>query len=559
MLRSRLPGMVRVLTASVAPFLLLFAPFFSYVQYQRHGFENPDVAASTLILAGIALVLGVGAARWPLFNVVVLAGLLTFFADIQVRDPGLKILGLLFIGLSLVLWGLRRRASSIISAAMLALVASLVLFPVRFEATSTGRHALAGREDLPLVVHVLLDELIGVEGLPANLTPRGFKEGMQAFFVERGFRLFGKAYSQHRDTMYSVSQFLNLSPSAYRDELVAPGPSAGTFRLTRNAYFDRFARLGYAIRVHEPDYLYLCPDGIPASCRTYASRSLNVLDRLDLPLTAKLSVVAGTFLDQSEAYSRLRAKYRTIRQRLARVLPLPAWSWERGIPTAASAMEMFEAVSQDLSKVRGGTLVFVHVLIPHYAYIYDGNCKPRPAKEWMDRGDPDLGGAAVNVPAGRSARYAAYLQQVACGERQVARLLDSIPAALRRDAVVIVQGDHGSRITMVDPATDAHKPIALSDFTDSYSTTFAVRSPWIPAGYDLEPASITCLLSSLAQSDFRSTAGAAACSSSHTVYLTTDGKPSEACRLPDFGTSIVGANAPVATTGPANVGVPSDR
>ncbi len=559
MLRFRSHDVVRVLTASVAPFLILFAPFLSYVQYHRHGFQHPDVAVFSLLLAGVALVLGAGAARWPLFNTVILAGLLTFLVDIQARDLGLKRLALLFIGLSLVLWLLRRHASWIVSMAMLALVGSLVLFPVRFDgAPPGGRAALPGRGDLPLVVHVVLDELIGVEGLPTDLAPRGFREGMQAFFVEHGFRLFGKAYSQHRDTMYSVPQFLNLSTSG-REDLVVPGPSDGTFRLTRNAYFERFAQLGYAIKVHEPDYLYLCPKDVAASCRTYASRSLNLLDHLDIALTAKLSVVAGTFLGQSETYCRVRAAYRTLRRRLAGVLPLPAWSWDRGIPTTVSSLEMFEGVSEDLSKARGGTLVFAHVLLPHDPYIYDSSCRPRPVKEWLERGDPEVGGGASNAPEGRAARYAAYLQQVACGERQVARLLDSIPAALRRDAVIIVQGDHGSRITIVDPTADARKAPGPSDFTDSYSTTFAVRSRWIPAGYDPQPASITCLLRSLVDSDFRSTAAAAACSSSRTVYLHAEGRPPEPYPLPDFGTGMAAAAAPVRTTGVVDLILPSDR
>lgn len=557
-MRTGRPGVVRVLAASVAPFLILFAPFLSYAQYHGHGFENPDVAVFALLLAGLALVLGAAAARWPLVNVVVLAGLLTFMVDIQVREPGLKKLGLLFIGLSLGLWVLRRHASWIVSAAMVTLVASLVLFPARFDAGGApGRGAGAGRADLPLVVHVLLDEMIGVEGLPAGLTPGGFKESLQAFYVDRGFRLFGKAYSQYLDTMHSVPQFLNLSASGHQPGLVVPGPSDGTYRLTRNAYFERFARLGYAVKVHEPDYLYLCPDGAPASCRTYASRSLNVLDRLDVPLTAKLSVVAGTFLGQSETYSRAKGKYRIIRRSLAGKLPLPAWNWDRGLPTTASSAEMIEAVSEDLAKARGGTLVFAHFLIPHYPYVYDSSCRPRPVQEWMDRGDPEAGGGAVNRPAGRAVRYAAYLQQAACGQQLLGRLLDSIPAPLRRDAIVIVQGDHGSRITMVDPKPDAPRALARSDFVDSFSTLFAVRSRWIAPGYDMEPASLTCLLRSLVESDFRSTAGLAACSSPPTVYLQASGRPPEARPLPDFGTTTTAAAAPVtaagAVTAPASV------
>ena len=547
MLNNLRHGAVRLLAASLAPFLVLFAPFLSYVQYHEHGFQHPDVLVFALILAGLALLLGAAAARWPVVNVVVLAALITFLADIQFKDAGLKRLGLIFICLSVLLWVLRRHASRIVTAAMLALVVSLILFPTRFkESSGTPPREHAGRSGLPLVVHVLLDEMIGVEGVPPDVAPTAFKEALRSFFVDRGFRLFGKAYSQYPATVYSVPQFLSLSSDGYRPDLVTAGPSDGTYRLTRNAYFEQFARLGYDIKVHEPDYLYLCPSNLPASCHTYPSRSLNVLDALDVPLTGKLSVVAGTYLSQSEVYRRTKDQYRALRQRLAGTVSLPVWDWDLGIPTPASTVEMFRAVSEDLSNARPGTFVFAHFLIPHSPYVFDAGCRPRPVGQWLDRGDWDIGGGIVNVPEGRSARYAEYVQQASCALRRLGNLLDSIPPSLRRDAVVIVQGDHGSRITMEDPTTTARKAMVPSDFTDSYSTTFAVRSPWIPGGYDLEPASITCLLRSLAASGFHSVDGSAACSASRSVYFMTDGKPSEVRQLPEFGAATSAAASPLA-------------
>lgn len=546
--RQRLTG---VFTAWLAPFLVLFAPFLSYAQYQNHGFGNSDVLVFALILAVVSLLLAMAAVRWPLLNVIVLAGLLTFLVDIQSADLGLKRLGLLFIGLGLLLYLLRRHASRIVASGMVALVVSLLLLPVRFEAKTTGTPHAQGRGDLPLVVHLLLDEMIGVEGIPEELAPPGFKRDLEAFFVERGFRLFGRAYSQYPATVFSVAQLLNFSTDGYRDELSAPGPSDGTFRLTRNAFFEEFARRGYAIKVHQPDYLYVCPEGVPASCRTYASRSLNLLNALDVPLSARLSVVAGTFFGQSEAYRRTKDAYRLVRPRLAPI-PLPAWNWDRGIPASASSQEMFDAVAEDLRNARGGTLVFAHILLPHYPYVYDSSCRSRPANEWMERRDPEVGGGSVNVPTGRSARYAAYLQQVTCAQRQLARLLDSIPESLRRDAVVIIQGDHGSRITIDDPTTDTGKPPAPSDLVDSYSTMFAVRSCGITAGYDLQAASITCLLRGVVLGDFGATGQVSSCATSRPVYLLTEGKPSQARRLPEFGTGgDAGPTSLVVTQTPA--------
>jgi hypothetical protein len=305
--------------------------------------------------------------------------------------------------------------------------------------------------------------------------------------------------------------------------------------------------------VHEPDYLYLCPDGTPAACRTYATRSLQVLNQLDhVPLSARLSVVAGTFFGQSEAYSRSKAKYQEIRRRFG-LRGLPAWDWDRGIPSAASSLYMFDAVAADLSKATRGTAVFAHILLPHYPYIFDANCGQRPARDWMDRSDPDyadVGSGIINVPESRATRYAAYAQQVGCTERQIDRLLRAIPEPLRRDAVIIVQGDHGSRITLVDPTTTAPVAPATSDYADAFSTMFAVRSGGIEAGYDLRAAPITCLLRVLAESAFQSTAGIEACSpSQRTVYFMAGGEPPAPRSLPDFWTAPAAEPRPAATTG----------
>jgi Sulfatase len=537
-LRSR---SIRVLQASVPPFLLLVTPFVAYVQYQRHGLTHPEVMLFILLLAIAALLLGAGSAMSPVFSVATLAALITLFADIQAREPGMKRLALLFLALCVLLWLLRRHAHRIVSL-MVATVLALSFLPQRSEAVASAGTVVTqvrspAAADLPLVLHLLLDEFIGVEGVPTDLAPDGFKQDLQSFFVTRGFRLFGKAYSEYPITKWSVPQLLNLAPGRYISDLAIPGPTEGTYRLTRNAYFERFARMGYAIKVHEPDFLYLCPDGLAASCRTHPVTSLPILEHLNLPLRAKLSVVATTFLERSDAYIRARDQYQGLRRRLHGTVRLPPWNWERGTPPSAGSMPMFEAIAEDLSKAQRGTFVFAHVLVPHYPYVYDAQCGQRPTTKWLGRSDAeraDVPGGIINVPKGRAARYAAYFEQVACTEHKLDQLLDAIPPRLRHDAVVIVQGDHGSRITLVDPTTVARATQTVADYADAFSTLFAVRSASIDPGYDLRMSPITCLLRTLAESDFRSTDGIDACSSPHTVFFMARGKPPAPRPLPDF-------------------------
>lgn len=159
-------GAIRVLQASLAPFLLLIAPFAGYLQYQRYGFAHREVWLFVLLLAGVALLLGAGSVLSRAFGVVTLAALLTFVADIQAQEPGLRKLGLVFLGLCALVWVLRRHAHRIVSLMAVTALALSLLPPrggaVTSEQIAAPRATSNARPDLPLVLHVLLDEFIGV-------------------------------------------------------------------------------------------------------------------------------------------------------------------------------------------------------------------------------------------------------------------------------------------------------------------------------------------------------------------------------------------------------------
>ena len=53
---------------------------------------------------------------------------------------------------------------------------------------------------LPPVVHILLDEHIGIEGLGGDAAADAMKERLRSFYVNNGFRLFGGAYSEVSST-----------------------------------------------------------------------------------------------------------------------------------------------------------------------------------------------------------------------------------------------------------------------------------------------------------------------------------------------------------------------
>ena len=48
-------GSMRILRASIAPFLLLITPFASYLQYNRLGVTNPEVLLAVLVILAESL------------------------------------------------------------------------------------------------------------------------------------------------------------------------------------------------------------------------------------------------------------------------------------------------------------------------------------------------------------------------------------------------------------------------------------------------------------------------------------------------------------------------
>jgi hypothetical protein len=514
----------RALAASVAPFAILITPFAMFVHYQQYGFARAEIVIAIAALAAIAMLVGAGARLSRTFEVLALAALLTWVADIQLADPGMKRLCVLFVALCVGLWFIRQHAATIVSLMMATVLAASLVPASQPAAAERAAAPRAPRGALPLIVHLVLDEHTGVEGVPVDLAPDGFREALQSFFTSRGFRLFGSAYSEHPATEPSLSHMMNLASGSYVTGLSAVDADAGTYRLTRNAYFTRLGQAGYSIRVHQPDHLNVCADGVAVSaCRTYHPAALRTLDALPTSAIQKLTVVSGTFLARSEAVGRFKQLYRGTRRRLAYWnLHLLPWDWDRSMVAPVAAMVALREVAADLARAERGEFVYAHLLLPHYPYVYDEACRPRPPSEWLMRIDPnhsDEVEGTTNTREGRAVRYDLYFQQMHCVHQKLDELLAAIPPSLRRDAIVIVQGDHGARIGLVKPTSDPRRPLTDADYADHFSTLFAVRSPQIDAGYDPREASVTCLLKSLVASTFKSVDGADVCSASRVVFF----------------------------------------
>jgi len=246
---------------------------------------------------------------------------------------------------------------------------------------------------------------------------------------------------------------------------------------------------------------------------------------ISIPMADKVAVIASHY--SIESYLLIRLKRHLFSNWLGTTTGLVS-------PICTMNMLKTEAFS-----LRAGTLTVIHLLLPHFPYIYDRNCRIRPRAEWLDASNEEVW-PGMNSPDSRRERYSMYFDQVMCTQKMLAQLFTRFESMDHyQDAIVIVHGDHGSRIALTRARVQFQGKMTPEDFVDAFSTLFAVRVPGSPAVYDRRLLPIDALFAEVMSAtdassqlplDFKPT-----------VYL--QGKLGQSVvELPDFGENKVGGD-----------------
>ena len=169
------------------------------------------------------------------------------------------------------------------------------------------------------------------------------------------------------------------------------------------------------------------------------------------------------------------------------------WIERKSLSSSAAALFAAHRFADQVRHAKPGEVHFAHLLIPHYPYVVDRNCRFLPPAQWRRRNEAG--------PIGQ--REIAYFEQLRCTMRQVDRILEAVarsPAG--PGAIVVLHGDHGSRITQLDPNIAHRGHYTEADLVAAFTTLFAVRSPKIAPGYHEQPARVSRLLKEIARSEF---------------------------------------------------------
>jgi hypothetical protein len=325
----------------------------------------------------------------------------------------------------------------------------------------------------PPIVHIILDQHIGVEGLPErDPSAPEVKQLMTSFYTAHGFRLFGGAYSQYVKTWRSIPSILNFG---------------GANESKASAYFKLLKAAGYRINVIQSGWIDYC-SALVDRCTTYHQQSFAPIAAVPLSADQKALLIVTKMIPKSLSEAVFKAYVR-----LDVTTPVAARNLS---PVALNGLAALRRLRQDLTNLKRGQVYFAHILLPHQPFELASDCSVTPIGQWLEAGP--------GYPI--AARRNNYDRQVLCNLRairEIVQTIDSSPAG--RNAIIIVHGDHGSRIGDVEPMAENMGKTGDDALVAGFSTLFAVRAPGIPAGYDRHHYPVEDLMEELVRSDWKKT------------------------------------------------------
>lgn len=484
-----------IIMPTLASFAIICASLFNFLRFNHYPFLRIEVGLVVTSLLALTFVIGILYQGQQRVGKAILEGLLVFLMLDQ-NGAGAPYSALAAAAISAIV--LLKPISSLPFLGVAA-VATIGLGLVGLGESAAEEHnsrdkripltKRATSKTLPALLHIILDEHIGIEGFPAdNPQSATMKNTLTTFYLSHGFRLFGRAYSEHFHTVNSIPQMLNFGHS----QPPGPAPTEGTVMST-NAYFDLLRKRGYRLHIRQSDFIDYCQNAKAVACHQYDSASLAPVANLPLSITERAGLIGVRFFLLSKTAEKLGNIYSFAAYNLG--FEMPGFGLAlAGRVSSVNALGAFDDLIKELEQARSGDAYFAHILLPHYPHATTANCAVRNVDEWMLR----------RSKIARRQRENAYFDQILCATKKLESALQALersPAG--QNFVVIVHGDHGSRITKMEPIVENIGKIDDEDIIAGFSTLFAVRGNGIESGYVGDPSSVPTLLHDFSRNGFR--------------------------------------------------------
>ena len=495
--------------------LFLWTPFVNFLITNSFRVTHLPVLmcfGGMVVLAFLISMLRIIQVRvWYVF---IITGLTTLFIDITlhtIANFGNYLLVAVFLGAFGCFLKWRKIchliAVTVVTAVLVGTVVQGILKPNGPEFHAPEKSIHTTDPTLPRMIHLILDEHIGVEGIPAGIDAgRELRGRILQFYNKYNFTLYGNAFSHYFFTKDSIPNALNFSAEA--DGASFAEGDRGPYKLTTNAYFNVLFQKHYRLYVLGSGWIDYCTDKsfVLETCSNYGGLTLgSALPSLNFTVSDQVMIILGKYLSQSSLYQGIRKHYQSVWSHLAsQGVSLPRWNWDdtTTYPHAANTMAIIPELWKRILTLSDGDFLFAHLLFPHFSYLYKDDCSTHRSVQVFMNGNPALGGRVLeqgseNTPQSREERYRLYFQQVQCLYVRLDELFQQMQTAgIFENSIIILHGDHGARIGIHDPYIEDLALLSREDYADAFSTLFAVKFPNKPGGYN---TSITPLEELLAE------------------------------------------------------------
>jgi hypothetical protein len=427
---------------------LLIVPFFRMLLRDAYGVFYPEVMAALLLLLAAAACLAAVSRNRVVFCCAVVAVItihsvnavqLDFFHSAQVRWLLLGISLSCFVG-----WYLLKE--HFYHIVLVFVVGGLIVDigqALSAGSTRTDSARPGEQRNLKPVVHVILDEMIGLAGMPPQYGACiAARNHVQKVLEEHAFQIYPYAFSNYRSTRDSIPSILNGRLLKRTEEFLTDEDQRPV--LSQNLYFDAYRRKGYVIRAYQSDYVTFATGNSEAvRVREYRSNNLRAMHAIPLPWTARLRQIAVIYLQSDQFW------WGTWQ----RVLPPYLHPKRLGVGPLAFQGLWPDQVLHDFRSATQNSLFFIHVLTPHYPYVYAANGALTDFREWNS---DSILTFPENEPGEYVSHYRRYCEQVQFVATQLEKFLDGLKdSGLYDSTTVIIHGDHGSRLRLLRAEDEA--------------------------------------------------------------------------------------------------------
>ena len=501
----------------------MLTPFVKFLALRGYGFAHPEVAILFVFPCAAALLLAILISLRPEILKPALFGLFVFaflYSELKPlilvfingwslmavnEKPALvSIVLLMFAAIMGLAWMLRENIDTIITTFFGVIMLSIVMFSTKPPATWNIRNGprITADRSLPPVVHIILDQQIGINGLPMEVAGgKELREDLRAFYKKYGFTLYPRAFTHFPTSIETIPNLLNrkVEPEAFKALTLYDDFNL----LTENAWFDKLAKAGYSIDVFQTHYLDFCgKQGTSIApinkCSTFNLYDVRFFHGMDIPYATKAKLVFDYIIKVDFEVVLLGALLLHHRLREALGPALPEWNFKSFSPSSLVSMEAVSKLSERISSLKNGEAVFAHIMLPHDPFVFDRQCRVLDVSDWaVSRGALwRVGGG--KTPEYWTFRYHPYLEQVRCIHAKLGEIFDVMrERGTYEGSTIIIHGDHGSRIGTLHFNAYNEKTITERDIIANYSTLFAVKKAGLAPREDMDQRSIQDLFAEL--------------------------------------------------------------